>query len=404
MPGPDPRSPPREPLRPGDTTHGIADDLQAWTEFRMLFHAMEEGVALHDLVCGPGGQPLDYRIIDANPAFERHTGIKPSNAIGRLASEVYATVQAPFLETFARVAITGEPVSFEEYFIPMARHFKISVVSPRSGSFATVFMDITEQKRIEDEFRRLNQTLEQRVADRTAQLEAANAELESFAYAVSHDLRAPLRGITGWSASLLEEYGDRLDTTGREYLDRVIAQAERMGRLIESLLEMSRVTRVRLRYEVVDLGRMAEAVSADLRASHPERFVRMVIPTGLFARGDPMLLRVVMENLVRNAWKFTAHSDPACIEIGVRQDGPDTLFFVRDNGAGFDMRYADKLFTPFHRLHRVDEFPGTGIGLATVQRIIRRHGGAIRAEAEVGNGATFLFTLPGTADAMASQG
>jgi light-regulated signal transduction histidine kinase (bacteriophytochrome) len=183
-----------------------------------------------------------------------------------------------------------------------------------------------------------------------------------------------------------------------------MAQAERMGKLIEALLEMSRLTRARMRFEVVDLGRMAEAVAADLRAAHPERSVQVVIPMGLFARGDPMLLRVVMENLMRNAWKFTAHTESARIEVGVAMEGDETEFFVRDNGAGFDMRYADKLFTPFQRLHRVDEYPGTGVGLATVHRVIHRHGGTIRADSAIGRGAAFYFTLPGTAGAMASQG
>jgi signal transduction histidine kinase len=410
MPGTDRPSSPPGALPPDRATGPAGDEVRDWTDhapvgvFRMLFQSMMEGVALHDLVYGPGGEVRDYRIVDVNPAFERHTGIAPATAIGRLASDIYGASPAPFIDAYVQVAETGIPASFEEYFAPLGRHFKVSVVSPRPGSFATVFMDISEQKRIEDEFHQLNQTLEQRVAERTAQLAAANAELESFAYAVSHDLRAPLRGINGWSASLLEEYGDRLDETGRTYLDRVMAQAERMGKLIEALLEMSRLTRARMRFEVVDLGRMAEAVAADLRASHPERTVQLVIPMGLFARGDPMLLRVVMENLLRNAWKFTAHVESARIEVGVALEGDETEFFVRDNGAGFDMRYADKLFTPFQRLHRVDEYPGTGIGLATVHRVIHRHGGTIRAVSAVGRGAAFYFTLPGTAGAMASQG
>jgi light-regulated signal transduction histidine kinase (bacteriophytochrome) len=225
-------------------------------------------------------------------------------------------------------------------------------------------------------------------------LEAANRELETFSYSVSHDLRAPLRGIDGFSQALLEDYGNSLDAQVQDYLQRIRGATKRMADLIEALLELSRVTRAELQREPLDLSLMGETITEELRRRDPGRAAELVIAPLLSAEGDVRLLRIVMVNLLANAWKFTAKQPQARIEFGAQplQDG-SRAFFVRDNGAGFDMTYADKLFGAFQRLHSVSEFPGTGIGLATVQRIIRRHGGRVWAEGEVGRGATFYFTL-----------
>jgi PAS domain S-box-containing protein len=256
-----------------------------------------------------------------------------------------------------------------------------------------VNMDITERKQAEEAIRRLNAELEERVRQRTDQLEAANKELEAFAYSVSHDLRAPLRAIGGFSQLLEEDYGGRLDAEGRRAIARIVAGTRTMGQLIDDLLKLSRVSRGELRRERVDLSEIARDVAAGHRRLEPDRKVEVVIAPGAVVEGDSQLLRVAMENLLGNAFKFTARRHEARIEFGVERNGEALVYFVRDNGAGFDATYAGKLFEAFQRLHTAAEFPGTGIGLATVQRILHRHGGRAWAEGAVDGGATFRFTL-----------
>ncbi|MFI5266295.1 MAG: GAF domain-containing protein [Chloroflexota bacterium] len=255
----------------------------------------------------------------------------------------------------------------------------------------------------EDRFRKLSEELEQRVIERTAELQAANDELEAFSYSVSHDLRAPLRSMDGFCQVLLEDYGDRLDAEGIEYLKRVRMASQRMADLIDGLLGLSRVTRTPITREPVDLSALATSIVTGLKDADAEREVTVEIATGVKVRGDQRLLRVALENLLRNAWKFTAKHDTARIEFGFRQDGSERVFFVRDDGAGFDMAYQDKLFGPFQRLHGMTEFEGTGIGLATVQRIIHRHGGRVWADGGVEHGATFSFTLGDARAAVSSR-
>ncbi len=247
------------------------------------------------------------------------------------------------------------------------------------------------------ELRREEQRLQETVEARTRALASSNRELEAFCHSVSHDLRAPLRTLDGFSEALLEDYGDRLDAQARDYLQRIRKGAERMGQLIDDLLRLSRITRHELRLEALDLVPMARSIFEDLRAAEPQREVRLDMPATLPVRGDSRLLRIMLENLLSNAWKYTRPRKVAEITLGISEEGGETVYWIRDNGVGFDMSYADKLFGVFQRLHHQDEFPGTGVGLATVARIVERHGGRIWADAEKGLGAIFFFTL-GEAD------
>jgi signal transduction histidine kinase len=262
------------------------------------------------------------------------------------------------------------------------------------GTLADGFNEMLAQVQARDvALEESRKDLETRVEQRTAQLQAANRELEAFAYSVSHDLRAPLRAIEGFSHILLTKYGGVVDETGQDYLRRVRAASQRMGELIEDLLSLSRVSRSELKREDVNLSDLARTVAAELSQRSPGRSVQFVIAPHVVTHADPHLLRVVLENLLGNAWKFTSKRDQACIEFGAETRDGKLVCFVRDNGAGFDMAFADRLFGAFQRLHSTAEFPGNGIGLASVKRIIHRHGGQVWAEGAVDQGATFYFSL-----------
>jgi PAS domain S-box-containing protein len=254
----------------------------------------------------------------------------------------------------------------------------------------TAMSDITQRKQAEKALK----TAHERLKDRTAELESVNRGLEAYSYAVSHDLKAPVRHMSGFAKVLLEDYGKLLDDAGRDYLDRIISAAERMSELIEALLTMAMLTVTEIRENTVNLSSLAEVAASELKTKHPERIAEFVIQPDIKAAGDLVMLRTVINNLFENAWKFTGNSHSAKIEFGAMDDpkkGP--VYFVRDNGAGFDKAYADKMFMPFRRFHKRSEFEGLGIGLAIVDRIVRRHGGKVWAEGKPGEGATFYFTL-----------
>ena len=265
----------------------------------------------------------------------------------------------------------------------------------RTVKVVGAFRDITDRRKAQDQIQELAASLEQRVRDRTTQLEATVRELEAFSYSVSHDLRGPLRGLDGFSHALMEDYPDRLDAAGRHYLTRIRAGVRHMGQLIDDLLKLSRINRMDLELTEVDQSGLWEAALASLAEASPERRVEVVIQPEMRVRADARLLMMALSNLLGNAWKFTARRADPRIEVGERITGEaGRVFFIRDNGAGFDMTYAGKLFTAFQRLHAGEDFEGTGIGLAIVQRIVHRHGGRVWARGEVDRGASFCFTLP----------
>lgn len=252
---------------------------------------------------------------------------------------------------------------------------------------------VAERKSAEERFRKLNLELEQHVQQRTAQLESTNKELEAFCYSVSHDLRAPLRTIRGFSEVLLEQYKPQLDVRGQDYLRRTCEAGVQMDKLIEDLLKLSRVSRSEIQHTDINLSAIVQDIATELKRAEPGRTVEFAISPDVLAKGDERLVRLVIDNLLRNAWKFTRKRPDARIEFG-RMNGDSSPFFVRDNGVGFDMAYASKLFGVFQRLHSASEFAGSGVGLAIVQRVITKHGGRVWAEAKVNSGATFYFTLP----------
>jgi PAS domain S-box-containing protein len=344
----------------------------------------------------------DLTIRYQSPSMERMTGRKAEDRIGKDPLEFchpddVLEVGEAFLPLFENRIHTVHTEFRYRHKSGRWRTFEVVgtnlIDNPAVAGIILNMRDITERKRAEDKVRRLMEGLEQRVAERTRQLQVVNLELESFAYSVSHDLRAPLRSIDGFSQVLLDDYTNKLDDEGKDYLQRVRSASQRMAALIDDLLNLSRVTRGEMRYETVDLSALAQTITMELQQSQPERDVEFTIAPGLVAKGDGQLLRVVLENLLYNAWKFARMRAPARIEFGYAETNGQPAYFVRDNGVGFDMAYADKLFGAFQRMHSVEEFEGTGIGLATVQRIINRHGGNIWAESAVGQGATFYFTL-----------
>lgn len=347
----------------------------------------------------------DQRIVLFNRSAERMFGWPAGEVLGQrvdmLIPERHRHAHAEHIRTFAATGISSRQMGRLGTIDGLRRNgeqfpIEASISQTTVGKqrmFTVILRDVTERLRAEQEIRELNEALEERVRRRTAELEASNMELESFSYSVSHDLRAPLRVIDGWSHVLLDDYGSQLDGQATEYLNRVRAATKRMSQLIDDLLTLAQVTRSEMKRIDVDLSQLARERAQELQRADPRRSVEFVITPGLITEGDPGLLAVAIQNLLENAWKFTAKQPAARIEFGAETNSGKPVYFVRDNGAGFDMAYADRLFSAFQRLHRPAEFPGTGIGLATVLRIIRRHGGRVWAEGAEGCGATFRFTL-----------
>ena len=379
------------------TMSDITDRKRAEEDRRLLAAIVESS---EDAIIG---ESFDGTVTSWNKGAEKLYGYSAEEAVGQ--SIWLRTPTSRRDEVAAMLERRGVGDTIEHYeterLTKKGKLIHVSVtVSPlwdssgRLVGVSTIARDITERKLAEKEIRRLNEELEQRVADRTAQLQAVNKELEAFSYSVSHDLRAPLRHINGFSQALLEDYAEKLDETGKNYLQEVRSASHEMAQLIDDVLQLAKVTRSEMRREEVDLSDLARTVITNLGKTNGKRTIEINIEDGLSTRGDRRLLRVVLTNLLGNAWKFTSKQEQAEITFGSQQRNGEVHYFVRDNGAGFDMTYVNKLFGAFQRLHTAGEFEGTGIGLATVQRIVFRHGGRVWAEGIVNEGATFHFTLP----------
>jgi PAS domain S-box-containing protein len=358
--------------------------------YRQLFSSIDEGFCIIEMMFDEQERPVDYRFLEINPSFEKQTGLR--DALGKRMREIAPRHEEYWFEMYGRIAVTGEAARFQNRAEELHRWYDVYAFrfgEPKNRQVAILFSDITERKATEAEIAQLNADLQRRAG----QLEAANKELESFSYSVSHDLRAPLRSIDGFSQILLEDCAEQLNDEGKDALQRVRKATTTMGELIDALLALSRVSRVELQAEQIDLSALAATLAAELRQSQPDRQAEFVIAPGMVVEADPRLFRAMLANLLGNAWKYTQPRVVARIEFGCFNKDNETVYFVRDNGAGFDMTYVGKLFGAFQRLHKQTEFSGTGVGLATVQRVVHRHGGRAWAEGAVDQGATFYFTL-----------
>ena len=356
--------------------------------YRRLFETAQDGILILDAGTG--------EIIDVNPFLVDMLGYSKNELSGKKLWEIgFIKDEAESRHAF-QVLQDKSYVRYEDLPLetkdgkPMQVEF-VSNVYPINGDMVIQcnIRDITDRKKTEGENDKLNKALKQRAGE----LEFANKELETFSYTVSHDLRAPLRSITGFSKALFEDHSDKLDEEAKAYLTLIQESGERMSQMIDDLLKLSQVVRSEMNLNNVNLTELAQEVVMELKRAEPQRNVEFIAFPRLIVRGDNRLLRTVLENLLSNAWKFTSKVPEARIEFSTTERDGKKVYFVSDNGAGFDMTYASKLFLPFQRLHKESEFPGTGIGLASVQRVIRRHGGEIWAEGEVGKGAIFYFTL-----------
>ncbi len=372
--------------------------------YRLIVEAMSEGAA----TVSPRGV-----ILNANPRLTMMTGRTASELVGNAVLDLipgaHRSAFAALIEVSVGASARGEvelarPDGTTVPVLMAVSAFDLDGMPLR----CLILTDLTARRAAEDrlsdanaalreteaEVRTLNTELEARVAQRTADLERSNKNLQAFSYSVAHDLRTPLRGLSGFSEMLVEDYGDRLDGTGRGYARRIQAASEQMGAIIDDLLRLSRVSHAEMNLGPVDLSAEVAAIAGDLRASEPGRRVRFAIEDGVRVTADRALIHIVLQNLIENAWKFTRRRNMAIIEFGTTTaEDAAVCCYLRDNGAGFDPAYAHKLFQPFERLHKAQVFPGTGIGLATVQRIIERHGGRAWAEGAVDRGATFYFTV-----------
>jgi PAS domain S-box-containing protein len=381
---------------------------QALKESEILFRSVVENAAEGFTIVDEKG-----RMVTWNNAMERITGLSSHDMIGKyiwdvqfiLTPEKQRTeeIKQKFKDSISEFLVTGKApftgkLMERLYERPDGTEVYIEgrIVPIRTDNgfiLVSTVNEITDRKKNEEEIKRMNEELEQKVLQRTTQLQATNKELESFSYSVSHDLRAPLRSIDGFSQALVEDYSAVLDSQGQDYLKRIRSSSQKMTQLIDAMLNLARVTRVPMNITKVDLSEMASSIFDEIRRNDPQRVVEVNIEPNLIEEADATLIKSVLQNFFENAWKFTSRQSVANIEFGSQNVPDGKAFFIRDNGVGFNMEFSERLFVPFQRLHDDSEFSGTGIGLATVQRIVHRHNGRVWAESEVNKGATFYFTL-----------
>lgn len=365
-------------------------------KYRALFENMTAGFVLFEVVANQQGEPVDLIVLKGNPGFEKTTGIKIENSEGKRLTELLPGIEndeANWIGTYGEIALKGGTRQFERGSELLGYFYSVIAYQAGTGQCAVTFVDISDRKKAEIDLQKLNMELEERVENRTAQLNEVNRELEAFTYSVSHDLRAPLRSVDGYTQILVDDYNDRLDDEGRRICSIVQKSARNMGKLIDDLLQLSRTGRADMQISAIDMKAVANNVYAELIETAGRYKADFLISNLPMAHGDPALVRLVWTNLLSNALKYSSKLDKPVIEVFSEIQNGQNVYAVRDNGVGFEMQYADKLFSAFHRLHSAMDYEGTGVGLAIVHRVITRHGGRVWATSQKQKGATFYFTL-----------
>jgi len=383
-----------------DRKHAEEALRESEARFRDLFENMNDAFALHKIILDEYGQPVDYEFLDANPVLLKRIGMPAADLLHKRALELFPHTERAWIDMFGKVALTGEPVQFTNYSVELDKYFETRIYCPRPGYFAALFTDVTARKRAEEEVRALNAELEQRVRERTQELEAANNELQQFAYIVSHDLKAPLRGMSQLTHWLVNDYAGAFDEQGREIADLLLGRVKRMDNLIDGILEYSRIGRVTGQVEQLDLNSLMTEV---LDLLSPPSNIQIDIASKLPSiSGDKFRIQQVFANLIGNAIKFM-DKPQGKIRVTYEDGGETWRFCVMDNGPGIDAKYHDKIFQIFQTLHPRDEVESTGIGLAIVKKIVELYDGKIWVESEVGTGSTFYFTWPKSLTSQTSQ-